>query len=244
MREMISVLAVGMALLAGSALVAGCGGGDSTTNGGDEIASKGAGTEGTEGEAPASPSGPTNGGEAGGGESSGGGSAKGGESSGGGEAAGDKGGESSPNGGGSAGGSESSGAGKAGREAPASTPKSDFAAEASALCKKQRRRMKARVNAIFNRSREKGSEAQQAAALRKLVTEAIAPGMEREVEGLQGLDAPKGSEGKVEELIDALEAIVAEAREDPKAFLGNPAAFDGSGKLAREAGISVCGTLS
>jgi len=241
MRKSISALAIGMALLTGTALVAGCGGGgsDSTTSGGDVGASR-TETEGGKGEAPAGPGGSASTGEAGGGESTDGSADAGSGKSSSDAEVGGGGGERPPNAGGSPGGDAPS---TAGGGAPTPKAQSSFAAEANAVCQKQRRRTRARVSVLFKGGQGKDRRSQQE-TLRRLVTDAIVPGLEAEITGLRKLEPPPGDAGKVETLFEALEAVVAEAHKDPTAFLGDPAAFERPRKLAHESGIDACGTLS
>ena len=234
MRKTSSALAVAMMVFAGGVLVAGCGGGSSTSGG--DVAS-GTEAEGGKEKAPAGPGGSASTEEAtGGGESTDGS----GKSSSHAEMGGGSGSEQTPNAGRPSGGGESS---TAEGRAPMSGARTDFVAEASSVCRKRRRRMRAQVSSIYTHAQGKDPKSQQA-ALHRLATDAIAPGVEAEVEELRKLEAPKGDKGKVKALLAALEAVAAEARRDPTAFLGDPAAFDEPRKLAHKSGIDACGTLS
>jgi len=133
--------------------------------------------------------------------------------------------------------------GEAGGSKPTSEPESGFVAEANALCRKQKRQIKVRADAIVQSATGKGEQMRQA-ALRRLILAAIVPGLEAEAEQLKALQAPPGDEEGVEGVVAAIESVLAEARKDPTAFLGNAGAFDEPHRLAREYGIGACGTPS
>ena len=229
-------------LLLSGVVLAGCGGGgDSTTSGESEVASKGA--DGREGE-----------GAAGGGESGEGGAAGEGGSANEGSPGGSEsgGGEASPNSGASPDG-ESSGAGEpagegesssgaeAQAEAPVSKEKAAFITKANALCDKRRKKMQAKVGAILEGAQKGGS---QEAVLQQMVEKAIAPGMEAEADGLRGLEAPPGDAAKVNAIAAKIEGTVAELRKNLKLILSNVNVFADAQKAAREYGIGKCAQAS
>ena len=137
--------------------------------------------------------------------------------------------------------------GAAGELEPTSESKAEYTAKANALCKKRKRQIQADLMRIFKEvQEEEGSQSQQQqqAGLRKLVEEAVAPGLEAEAEELRELGAPDGDEAQVEEVLAAIEALVAEMRETPQAFATNPAAFEKAQRPARKYGIGACGSVS
>jgi len=235
-------------LLLSGVVLAGCGGGDSTMTGGNEVASKGA--DGKEGEAPAGSGGSSGEGEAGGGGTTGeGGPAN--EGSSGGSKSGD-GSEASPSPGASpdgespgagepSGEGESSSGANAQGEAPVSKAKATFITKANALCDKRRRKMQAKVGAILEGAQKGGS---QEAVLQQMVEKAIAPGMEAEADGLRGLEAPPGDAAKVRAIAAQIEATVAELRKNLKLILSNANVFGDAQKAAREYGIGKCAQAS
>ena len=130
---------------------------------------------------------------------------------------------------------------------PTSESKAEYTAKANALCKKRKRQIQADLMRIFKEvQEEEGSQSQQQqqAGLRKLVEDAVAPGLEAEAEELRELGAPQGDEAQVEEVLAAIEALVAEMRETPQAFATNPAAFEKAQRPARKYGIGACGSVS
>ena len=238
MRRSISALAVGMMLLVGGVLVAGCGGGGSTTNG--EVAAT-AGAGAGENEAPPGPKGSAGAGGSEGGEAS----PKGGESRGGGPEAGESsGGEPSEteSGGGSPGGSGSSGEGQSSGEEQASGPKAAFVAKANALCAKQTKKIQAGLRGIFESAQAKSSKPtpQAQLAIVQRMVKVVAPGMEAEADRLRSLEAPPGDKAKIAALADAIDGGAAKAREEPQVILANTNVFAQAQSAARQYGINAC----
>jgi hypothetical protein len=232
MKAPISALAAVLLLLVFWATGCGGGGGSSTTTG-EAVA----GAAGKEGEATSTGKSPGagesgSGSEAGAGQPGAGGASGSGTRSGGGE---------------SEGGGAPSGAGEspAGATAPKAASKSDFVVKANALCVKRREQVQAAVAAIFKGIEGKESESSRQSAVRKLVDRAVAPKLEAEAEELRALEPPRGDAGKVEAIAAAIEAGVAEAREDPQAFIGGGSSpLTKPQRLARRYGIGACGRVS
>lgn len=127
--------------------------------------------------------------------------------------------------------------GSGGELEPTSESKEEYVAEANALCRKQKKQIQADLSKLLQTLPEGSPQA----SARKIVEEGLTPGLEAEVEGLRELGAPEGDEEQIEALLVAIEATLAEAREDPKAFVGNASAFAKTRKLAGEYGIGQCG---
>lgn len=121
-----------------------------------------------------------------------------------------------------------------------SESKEEYVAKANALCKKRKLQVQADLLRLFKRLSADGPPDPEANAS-KIVEEGVAPGLEAEVRELRELGAPEGDEDQVEELLTAIEASFGEAREDPEAFVNDPAAFMDTRRLAREYGIDQCG---
>jgi len=130
---------------------------------------------------------------------------------------------------------------EAGGSDGAAQTKAEFIAAANALCAKRRQRAQAKLSRIF-RSAPRNESKQ--AGLQRTVETAIAPEMEAEAEELRALGAPRGDEEAVEAIVKALEAVVAEAREDPAAFVNQPGVFKSAERAARAYGLDVCGRVS
>ncbi len=227
------MIVVGLLL---AALAAGCGGGGdngSTAATGNETTA-GTGAGGKEGESLSAGGSPSADESGSGGESSSGGA--GGESgNGGGSGSESRGGESP-------GAAESPGAPAPKAESTSAESKADFIVKTNALCAKRLQQIQTDVREIFESAKGEGS---QQAALLKLVDDAIAPGLEAEADELGALEPPQGDAGKIEEIVAAIEAAVAEARKDPQAFLTNStAALAKPQQLARAYGIGSCGRAS
>lgn len=237
MTRSIAVLAACL-LLSGLA-VAGCGGGDSTTGGDGEVASN-AGADGQESESPSGIDGPS-----GSGKPDGGGNSEegGGGSSDRAEPFGDGGSQppSSAGGSGNGGGSQSSdGASDGGgdAEAPISKAKARFVAKANKLCDQRRQEMQTKVRKILEGAQKSGS---QQAALQRIVSMAIIPGMEREADELRGLKAPPGDKKEIESITTSIDSTIEGFRENLNIVLESENVFEDSQKAARAYGIAKCG---
>lgn len=131
----------------------------------------------------------------------------------------------------------------AGKLEPTSESKEEYVAKANALCKKRRQRLQADLKKAFEEAQDaEGSEQQQ--ALRGLVVDLVAPGMEAETDELRELGAPEEDAARVEAIVAAIEAVAAEAREDPRAFATDSSALAEVQRLARRYGIAECGRAS
>lgn len=124
---------------------------------------------------------------------------------------------------------------------PTSESKAEFTARANELCEKRRNEIKKKSGEIFTSAQESGGSPE--AALNSLIEDAVVPGLEGEIEELQELGVPEGNEDQVEEIIAAIESMLASAREDPQAFVKNPAEFNAANKVAVRYGLEACGAL-
>lgn len=187
-----SIAVFAACLLLSGGVVAGCGGGDSSTAGDSAVAAN-AGADGREGEAPD--------------------------------------------------GKGSQGAGGSHGDGESSDSKAKFVAEAKAVCAEQQQQLQAKLRQLFKSDQASQGKTSQQAMLRQIAEDAIAPAMQAEADELRALEAPPGDEDQVEEVIAALDVIVAEAREDPTGLATNPNTFQKVRKLAGNYGIGTCGSL-
>jgi hypothetical protein len=81
----------------------------------------------------------------------------------------------------------------------------------------------------------------------QLISQVILPSFRHDLESLEALakkSAPKGDEAKLEALLEAFSASLAEAEENPELILaGAPKQFAEVTKLARDYGFQVCGSF-
>ncbi len=76
----------------------------------------------------------------------------------------------------------------------------------------------------------------------EIVKSVIVPGVKQQAEEIRALGAPEGEEEQVEDLLDSLDAAVAEAEEDPEAlFEENSDPFADANQQATDYGFEVCG---
>lgn len=121
---------------------------------------------------------------------------------------------------------------------PTSETKAEFSAKANAACVSQQKQLQVPLQQAF----KNGQNSQQ--ALRQVTEEAIGPAMEAEAEELRALGAPQGDEKQIEAIAVALDAIAAEARENPMKLVTDPSAFKEAQKLARGYGLDFCGSVA
>lgn len=131
---------------------------------------------------------------------------------------------------------ESEGKGDAAARRSPARRKRQFVAAAEKLCERRVKAMERKVAALFKEG--------AGGSLARLVTRVIAPGLEAEARELRELRAPAGDEQRVAEIVAAIEAMTAGAREEPQTFLSRPDEFEEAHELAQSYGIGACGTLS
>ena len=76
-----------------------------------------------------------------------------------------------------------------------------------------------------------------------MVSQVVAPAIQRQAEEIDALGAPSGDEEEVEAIVEALEAGAEEAEEDPGTIVEGKTSgpFAEANKLAGEYGFKVCG---
>ncbi|MDQ3759891.1 MAG: hypothetical protein M3331_08135 [Actinomycetota bacterium] len=76
----------------------------------------------------------------------------------------------------------------------------------------------------------------------RVALDLVVPALETEVSAIGALGAPEGDEEKVQAILDATEAGIAEIEADPRALLdGVPESLQEAEQLAREYGSRQCG---
>jgi hypothetical protein len=114
--------------------------------------------------------------------------------------------------------------------------KSDFIQSANAACEKRSEEMSAKAEKVVAKfSTQPDSEKGR----REVIEKAIAPGFEAEVKDLRALKPPPGDEEEVEEVIRAIEEMVARTKEDLGA--GRVYPYRRTENLAAAYGLPACG---
>ncbi len=125
----------------------------------------------------------------------------------------------------------------------ASLTKTQFVAQADAICKKGNAEIESEVEAFQEENglgeNDEPSKAQQA----ELSETILAPNVKNQAEEIRALEAPSGDEGEITAMLDALDEGVEEVEANPQApFESNQASpFGPANKMAKEYGLKVCG---
>jgi len=113
--------------------------------------------------------------------------------------------------------------------------KADFIQAANAICEQRGEEVKAKSEKILAASGEKPRNV----VAKELVEEAVAPAFEREADEIRALEPPAGDEEQVEELVDAIDEMVARTRNDLSANRDYP--YRKTENLAAAYGLPDCG---
>ncbi|HYP56305.1 MAG TPA: hypothetical protein VEQ41_08425 [Solirubrobacterales bacterium] len=120
---------------------------------------------------------------------------------------------------------------------PELVAKADFIQAANAACEKRREEIANKGRRIFAKHSDQPDSPQ---ARRELIEKAIAPGFEAEIRDLRALEPPAGEEEEVEEVITAIEEMVARTREDLAEDRSYP--YRRTENIAAAYGLPDCGT--
>jgi uncharacterized protein with von Willebrand factor type A (vWA) domain len=122
-----------------------------------------------------------------------------------------------------------------------SITKAQFIKQADAICENGNKENEAEFEEFakeHNLSEKKEpSKAQQEEA----ISEIVAPGVQKQIEEIDALGAPKGDEGKIEAMIAAVEEGVEEIEENPASLTEGKNPLAKGSKLAKEYGLKTCG---
>jgi hypothetical protein len=119
-----------------------------------------------------------------------------------------------------------------------SLSKAEFLKKGNAICRKGNQELDAAGKKIFS-SNKKPSKAQMTA----FVKGSIIPGVQREVDGIRGLGAPKGDESKVKAIVDAAQAGIDKGKQNPLSLAQQgEGPFKHADDLAKAYGLTVCGS--
>lgn len=115
--------------------------------------------------------------------------------------------------------------------------KADFIQAANAACEKRSEELDEKGQRIFAKY---SGQADSPKARRELIEKVVAPAFEAEVRDLRALEPPPGDEEEVDEVITAIEEMVARTREDLAE--GRPYPYRRTENLAAAYGLPACGT--
>lgn len=121
-----------------------------------------------------------------------------------------------------------------------STPtltKAEFLKKGNAICKKGNRE----INQVANKTFGKGKKPSHAAMM-KFATSTLIPSVQRQINGVKALGAPKGDEAKVKEIVNTAQAALDKGKKDPAILVSNKSdPFAKSNKLTKAYGLKACG---
>jgi hypothetical protein len=122
-----------------------------------------------------------------------------------------------------------------------SMSKAEFIKKADAVCKKGSEAITADYGEFLRE--HKGVKNPTEALFSELVDRVVAPNLEREVEEIRALGAPKGQEARVEAVLAAVERSLTTAEEEPRNVINDmPKVFGEADKVAKQYGFRVCGS--
>jgi hypothetical protein len=121
-----------------------------------------------------------------------------------------------------------------------SLSKAQFVKQADAICQKRVVEVQLKFRPL-SRSFASASPAEQEAEASKFVNDVIVPAYEEQIEEVSALGAPSGEEEKVAAVLNAIQARLGDAKEDPSKFLQTASPFAKAAKLGRAYGFTVCG---
>jgi hypothetical protein len=131
------------------------------------------------------------------------------------------------------------GCGGGGGDTTEALTKAEFIKQGDAICKKGNVASQTEVEEFAKENGFKLEESNKAQA-EEVVTEVLAPNLQRQAEELDALGAPKGDEAEIDALIVSLEEETAEFEKDPTSFF-KETALAKTIRLENAYGFKVCG---
>ncbi|MBK5109914.1 MAG: hypothetical protein JJE10_00945 [Thermoleophilia bacterium] len=122
-----------------------------------------------------------------------------------------------------------------GGDDPDAPTKEEYVAEGSAICSEADAELTASLESRY------GNEDLSQQQIQTIFEEDFLPSAEGQLEDLRSLTPPDGDEETVNDIYDALERDIQEAREDP-AIVAEGDAFAEAARLADEYGLTGCGS--
>jgi hypothetical protein len=117
--------------------------------------------------------------------------------------------------------------------------KDEFIAEADRICAAGDKEIDADAGAILGA--EARDERPSPAQVKRIVDEAIAPGVQSQVDDIRALTPPEGDADQIAAFLEAAEAGVAALRDDPERLITDDDPLAEASRLAADYGLEVCG---
>lgn len=128
----------------------------------------------------------------------------------------------------------------------ASLSKAQFIKKADGICASAEKEVEGEFESFAKEHKLSEKQPPSHGESEEAATSILIPSIEGQVEDIRALGAPAGEEEKVEELLTAVEDALDKAKQDPAAFIETEGEgdFAHANKLAREYGLTVCGSES
>jgi len=123
--------------------------------------------------------------------------------------------------------------------AAAALSKSEFIAQADAICKKGDKEIDQAGRESFAGGAGKPTPEQSEA----FATDVVLPNIQGQVDGVRALGAPEGDEAEIDAFLNAAQDGIDQSEDDPSVLFGNgegPSGFLEAERLAGEYGFQVC----
>jgi hypothetical protein len=116
--------------------------------------------------------------------------------------------------------------------------KAEFLKQGNAICRRGNKEIGEAAEKEFPHSGGKPNEAK----LEQFANQRIIPNIESQVQGISDLPAPEGDAAQVEAIVEAAEASIEKAKEDPSLMIdeGGEDPFAKPDELATEYGLTAC----
>ena len=112
--------------------------------------------------------------------------------------------------------------------------KSEFIAQADAICKKGNKEIDAAAGKIFN-SKQQPTQAE----VNKFATETLIPNIQSQVDAVRDLNEPSDDSDQVHAFLDSAQAELDKGKKDPS-YITSDKSFSKTNKLGQQYGFKVC----
>jgi len=135
------------------------------------------------------------------------------------------------------------GGGSSSTESTSSLTKAEFVKKGNAICAKGEKEVEAGVEGFIKENNFSEKKPPTGAQMEALAEEVLLPTVRKQLDEIRALGIPSGEEQEVEAIFVAVEEGIEKTEEDPSAFAeGGSGPFVKANKLAREYGLTVCGS--
>jgi hypothetical protein len=127
-------------------------------------------------------------------------------------------------------------------ESASTLTKAEFIKQSDGICEQGNKEVESEAEAF---AKENGIDTSKptTAEQEEVVSQVVAPAIQRQAEEIDAVGAPSGDEDEVEAIVEAVEAGAGEAEEDPSTIVEGKTSgpFTEANKLATEYGLKICG---